>query len=342
MNLENQQIETLLIKLFSEKISLEEKALLMAWVNENAQNRKYCQELRNIWQVSHPSFLPEDIDVVGAEKRVMERMKEKKLINSSVIIWWQRVAAILFFPVFLLMGYLLFKAPYHLPPVAYQEIFSPYGMHSKIDLPDGSTVWLNSGSKLKYPVAFAHNERNVYLSGEAFFKVQSDKSHPFIVETERVIVNATGTQFNVEAYLTDTITAVTLVKGKVNVKIKNCGHINMQPDQRIVYNNISQNYQLTETDAKHWGLWKDGVLVFRDESLEEVFKRIGRTYNVDISVKDNIIAHQLYIATFEGESLDEILRLLKMTAPIKYKITYREKQADNEFNKEKIEVYRAQ
>ena len=340
MHIEN-QIESLLIKLFSETISREERALLKAWVNENAQNMCYYQELRNIWQVSHPSFSPEDIDVIGAEKRVMERMEEKKLINSSVFIWWQRVAAVLFLPVFLLMGYLLYKETSHSSIIAYQEIFSPYGMHSKVDLPDGSIVWLNSGSKLKYPVAFAHNERNVYLSGEAFFKVHSDKSHPFIVETERLKVTATGTQFNVEAYLTDTITVVTLVEGKVNVKIGSSKHINLQPDQRIVYNKVSQNFQLTETDAERWGLWKDGILAFRDEPLEDVFKRIGRTFNVDISVKDNIVARQHYIATFEGESLDEILRLLQMTAPIKYKITCREKQSDNEFNKEKIEVYRA-
>lgn len=339
--MENQQIETLLIKLFSETISLEERALLMAWVNENAQNRHYYEELRNIWQVSHPSFSPEDIDVTGAEKRVMAKIKEKKLVNSSVFIWWQRVAAVLFLPVFLLMGYLLYNKSSHSPIIAYQEIFSPYGMHSKVNLPDGSIVWLNSGSKLKYPVAFAHDERNVYLSGEAFFKVHSERSHPFIVETERLKVTATGTQFNVEAYLTDTITAVTLVEGKMNVKVGSSNPINLQPDQRIVYNKVSQNFQLTETDAERWGLWKDGILAFRDEPLEDVFKRVGRTFNVDISVKDNITAHQLYRATFEGESLDEILRLLKMTAPIRYKITSRKKQADNEFTKEKIEVYRA-
>ena len=88
-------------------------------------------------------------------------------------------------------------------------------------------------------------------------------------------------------------------------------------------------------------MWKDGILAFRDQPLADVFKRISRTFNVDIKVEDAVIASQLYRATFERESLDEILRLLKMTAPIEYKTIKRERQTDSVFKKEKIEVYRA-
>jgi transmembrane sensor len=170
--------------------------------------------------------------------------------------------------------------------------------------------------------------------------VHSDKKHPFRVNTEKLNVTATGTQFNVEAYSTDSITAVTLLEGKLDVKIGGSDGEKLQPNQRIVFNSNSNKYEMTNTVAKHWGLWKDGILAFRDESLEEVFKRLGRTFNVDIKVKDPVIAHQLYRATFEGESLDEILRLLKMSAPIRYKRSAREKQIGGEFKKEKIEVFR--
>jgi len=336
------QIESLIVKLFSECITPDEKTYLLAWVNSSARNRRYYEELKNIWQVSHPAFPPAEIDVAGAERKVMGQMQERKLINSSVFVWWQRVAAILIIPVIMFTGYLLFNESSRSAVIAYQEISSPFGMSSKVDLPDGSTVWLNSGSKLKYPVVFAENERNVFLSGEAFFKVHADKKHPFIVKTESLNVLATGTQFNVEAYLLDTITAVTLVEGKVDVKIGSSINEKLQPNQRLVLNSNSKTYQLTETDSRHWGLWKDGILAFRDEPLADVFKRIGRTFNVDIQVKDSVIARQLYRATFEGESLDEILRLLKMTAPIQYNSIGRGKQTDSLFNKEKIEVYREQ
>lgn len=334
---EEHDTKGLIVKLLSESITPEEKVILTDWLNEIPENRTYFAQLENIWQVAHPAFNPDEIDVMAAQERVMAKIQGRKWIQAPIIIWWQRVAAILILPVIILMGYLLLNQTKAV--TAFQEITSPFGMSSKVDLPDGSTVWLNSGSKLKYPVAFASGERNVYLSGEAFFKVHSDKTHPFVVATANVKVRATGTQFNVEAYLTDTITAVTLVEGKVDVNLYGDKNEQLKPNQRIVLNSNSKTYNLSETNAQHWGVWKDGILAFRDEPLEDVFKRIGRTYNVDIKVKDPVIARQLYRATFEGESLEEILRLLKLSSPIQYKRIDREKQSNNDFKKERIEVY---
>lgn len=336
-----QEIEELIAKLFSENITSDEKSTVASWLNESEENKLYFAQLRNIWQNSHPAFDPKEIDVTDAEEKVMNKIRGRRWTQTPVVIWWQRIAAIMILPVIMFMGYLLINQIPHAAVTAYQEITSPYGISSKVDLPDGSTVWLNSGSKLRYPVVFASRERDVYLSGEAFFKVHSDKCHPFIVATNNVKVRATGTQFNVEAYKSDTITAVTLVEGKVIVNFNGDSKEELFPNQRIVLNSKINKYQLFETDAKKWGLWKDGILAFRDEPLEDVFKRIGRTYNIDIQVKDQIVARQLYRATFERESFEEILRLLKMSAPIQYKRVGREKQADNEFNKDKIEVFRA-
>jgi len=291
--------------------------------------------------VLHPPFSPETINVVEAERKIMEQINDRNFIHSNLFVWWQRVAAILIIPVIVLAGYLMYSQSFSSTSseIAYQEITSPFGMSSKVNLPDGTTVWLNSGSKLKYPVVFVSNERNVYLSGEAYFKVHSDKTHPFIVLTEKMSVKATGTQFNVEAYSSDSITAVTLIEGKVDINIGKSIQERLKPNQRIVLNSNSSTYNITETDAKHWGIWKDGILSFRDEPLQDVFKRLGRTFNIDIKVKDTVVARQLYRATFDDESIDQILRLLKMSAPIKYKIIERAKQPDNNYNKEQIEVY---
>lgn len=336
------EIEELIVKSFSQSLNPEEKIYLDSWLDESKENKIHFVQLRNIWQVAHPAFNPDEIDAGKAEARVRRKILLQNCTHNSVAIWWQRAAAVLFLPLIILMGYLFFNRSQLKKVIAYQEVTSPFGISSKIELSDGSTVWLNSGSKLKFPVTFESKERKVYLSGEAYFKVHSDKSHPFIVKTCNMQIRATGTQFNVEAYPSGAYTAVTLMEGKVDVNLNKNQKEQLHPDQRIVLNSKTKKYSLVKTDAKNWGMWKEGVLVFRDESLEEVFQRIGRNFNIDIELKDSVLGKQIYRATFEGESLEEILRLLKMTAPIKYKRFGRNKLSDNKFTKERIEVFRAQ
>lgn len=334
------QIDEQIMKLFSGEISPEDKAALIAWINESNENKKYFQQLENIWHTAHPLFNPADIDVEKARTNILKRLESKSGRKIPFIVWWQRVAAILIIPVLLLAGIQFFQGSFKKSYIAYQEILSPLGMKSKITLPDGSVVWLNSGSKLKYPVEFTSDKREIQLSGEAFFKVHSDKKHPFVVSTKNLQVIATGTAFNIESYSNDSIAAVTLLEGKLNVEIGEKYTQKIVPNERLIFNYRTNKYAISKTDAKYWCVWKDGILAFRDEPLEDVFKRIGRTYNVDIIVKDKTVGQQLYRATFEGESLDEILRLLKISAPIKYKRFDRQLNGNNEFNKERIEVYK--
>jgi transmembrane sensor len=336
-----EKIDILIAKSFSGSISRVENDELESWFSESKENSLYYQELKNLWQILNPAFEPDSIDINEAERKFMKQIHERKFINSNIIVWWQRVAAIIIIPLIIAVAYLSYVQLFTSSKVdvAYQEISSPPGMSSKINLPDGTVVWLNSGSKLRFPVMFASQERNVFLSGEGYFKVKSDKQHPFIVFTDKMHVTATGTQFNVEAYQTDSITAVTLIEGKVDVNIGTSIVEKLKPNQRIVLNSNSNIFTVIETEAQHWGAWKDGILAFRNEPLSDVFKRLGRTFNVDIKVKDTVAARQLYRATFQEESLDEILRLLKLSAPIRYKKVERTKQNNNYFNRQLIEVY---
>jgi ferric-dicitrate binding protein FerR (iron transport regulator) len=337
-------IDELIAKWLSKAIGEEELQFLVQWIQESAENKAYFEQLKNIWQIANPAFNPSSINTEQAMSIVMNRIEHHKWTRMPIIIWWQRIAAIILLPIILVSVYLL--SVYHMPynyksAMVYQEISSPFGVSSEINLPDGSTVWLNSGSKLRFPIAFEGKERNVYLSGEAYFKVHSDKLHPFIVDTKHLKVTATGTQFDVESYLADTITSVTLIKGVVNVKIDKDKKIVLHPNQRLVFNSLSNQHNVTATDSQEWELWEEGILAFRDEPLEEVFQRIGRAFNVDISVKDQFIARQRYRATFKNESLDEILHLLQLTAPIKYKKTERKNLGNNYYSKETIEVFKA-
>lgn len=336
----NNEIDILISKLLSGNISFSEKNKLDEWLSISNDNRRYFDQMKNLWELSHPAFHPDNIDIEKATEKITERINSVNRKKLPLLVWWQRIAAILIIPLIALTGYLLNKETELAANDVYQEVFSPYGVRSKISLPDGSLVWLNSGSHLKYPVVFKNGSRNVVLTGEAYFEVQSDKKNPFIVNTERMSIEATGTAFNVEAYSTDTIVAVTLVHGKVGVNIDGRKNINLTPHQRISFNNQLSTYELTDTDPYKWCAWKDGILAFRDDRLDYVFKKIGLMYNVDISVMNKEIASQLYRATFQGESLEEILRLLKLSAPIRYVYTPRVRSTNGDYSKEKIQVFK--
>lgn len=336
----NSEIDILISKLLSGNLSSSDKIKLDEWLNISSDNREYFNQMQNLWHLSHPAFSPNSIDVEKAAEKITLKINEQNRVKLPLLVWWQRIAAILIIPLIAFTGYLMNRETEFAANDTYQEVFSPFGVRSKINLPDGSMVWLNSGSHLKYPVVFKKGSRNVVLTGEAYFEVQSDKKNPFIVDTKRMSVEATGTAFNVEAYATDTIVAVTLVHGKVDVNIDGRKNINLTPNQRISFNNQSSKYELMETDSYKWCAWKDGILAFRDDRLDYVFKKIGLMYNVDIAVTNKEIASQLYRATFQGESLEEILRLLKLSAPIRYVHTPRVRSANGDFSKEKIEVFK--
>lgn len=300
--------------------------------------------ITNVWEVSHPAFNPEEIDVNSAHRKVMEQILHPNQPVSvrpklSFLHYWQQVAAILLLPLLILSAYLYFKPASQIAET-YQELFTPYGTWSVVNLPDGSKVWLNAGSSLKYPTQFNDKQRVVSMQGEAYFEVESDKEHPFIVKTKQLTVEATGTAFNVNAYAPDHVAAVTLVKGKVAVTLDQKKTISLSPGEKIDYNLATSLYNVNKTNTYKWCSWKDGILIFRDDPLEYVFKRLGQTYNVEFILKDAELGKYSYKATFEGESLNEILRLLEMSAPIRCKEVSNRNSNNEKFEKQRIEVSR--
>lgn len=335
------QIQPIITAYLSGKATAEERSKLDDWVKQSPDNDRYYQEMRNIWQVMHPAFTPSEIHVFEAEKKVLANIATtRRNIARTLIIYWQRMAAVLVIPLLIICTYLFLEKDNGVyDEIEYQEVKSPHGTFSEVRLPDGTNVWLNGGSTLKYPLTFRKGERDVFLSGEGYFEVHSDKENPFIVKTDQITLRATGTAFNVEAYGSDSITAVTMVNGKIDVAFGNSSPVAMVPGERASFNNLTKQCLIAKTDPYKWYAWKDGLMIFRDDPLEFVFKKIGQTFNVNITVRDSAIAKQLYRATFEHESLDEILNLLKLTAPIQYKKYGRNKTADNQFDKLQIDVF---
>lgn len=343
MKEETEQMNNLIASYLSGEIDHEGRRQLEEWVARSEEHQRHFEETRNIWQLLHPAFDVEPGSATKALKDVWGKMETKERFTLRLYRKWSRVASILLLPLLGILIYmftLLDPLPYQ--EIACQEVTAPYGTKVNVRLPDGSYVCLNSGGKIKYPVEFKAGERNVYLDGEAYFEVHSDKKNPFVVHTRMLDVRATGTAFNVEGYASDTIGAVTMVKGIIEVVLNQKQEsLNLQPGQRMGYNTQSLRYQVEEVDTYKWCAWKDGKLIFRDEPLKDVFRKIGHIYNTDIVVKDEELARHLYRATFQKESLNEILRLMKLTIPM----TYVEKNStvgpDGTFSRRYIEVTRS-
>ena len=338
-------IEIIIFRYLSKEATPEDIKVLEDWISATPENYKSFLAQKNIWEISHPAFYPEEIDVDSAHRKVMEQILHQNRPPVSVrpklsfLHYWQQVAAILLLPLLILSAYLYFKPASQIAET-YQELFTPYGTWSVVNLPDGSKVWLNAGSSLKYPTQFSDKQRVVSMQGEAYFEVESDKEHPFIVKTKQLTVEATGTAFNVNAYAPDHVAAVTLVKGKVAVTLDQKKTISLSPGEKIDYNLGTALYNVNKTNTYKWCSWKDGILIFRDDPLEYVFKRLGQTYNVEFILKDAELGKYSYKATFEGESLNEILRLLEMSAPIRCKEVSNRNTNNEKFEKQRIEVSR--
>lgn len=253
---------------------------------------------------------------------------------------FSKVAAVLLVPALLTIAVLsYYSINFSDHSESWAEIHAPVGSRTEFQLPDGSHGWLNSGSSIKYPVNFAEH-RNVEISGEAWFDVVHRNSEEFRVITPYFDVKVLGTQFNVIAYDSEETAEVILEMGKVQVlgkddEVKG----ELKPDQKLVYNKLTKELITTSIDSKNYTSWKDGLLVFKNVSMEEIARRLERKYNTEIILHGDLLKSSVFRATFQDENLDEICKMLAIVAPIQYKIHKREKQPDNSFGKSKVEMW---
>jgi transmembrane sensor len=322
-----------------------ERVKLSNWISESESNRNYFEQVRNIWNESGNQIDPEMINTPLALEKVLGRISKP---NPVILIWryWQRIAAILIIPLAIgsiFMLYLSQQRRLTTSEVIYNEVHAAFGTRSAIILADSSLVWLNAGSSLKYPDRFNTETRQVFLEGEAYFEVRSDPSHPFIVNTPEIKVTATGTKFNIFDYDSESLAEVTLVTGKVNVKGNEISdsqlNLDLKHGQHFEYNRQTGDKNIIEEDTYKYIAWKDGKLIFRNDPLGEVLDKISLLFNVDIELQGESLKTFSYRATFEEETLDEILKLLKLSSPIDYRELKRDPLPDGSFPKKKIIIF---
>ena len=344
----NQNIISQIIAFLDGRISRDEVLSLKAWITQSEQNKAYFAEIKNIYEMSERKFDPSLIRNDIAMQKTLRRISpQKKTFRLGV--WLQRVAAVLFIPLLTASLYFHIQSRKNtintgLPPVHYCEMQTAVGLRSSITLSDSTRVWLNSGSKIRYSDRFTGNERTVYLEGEAYFEVTSSMQHPFVVNTPTIQVRATGTRFHVADFADSPIKEVSLLSGKVAVAKmdvnRNTTHLSdLEPGQHLEYDVPEHSTRLSEGDTYKYYAWKDNKMVFRNDPMTDVVKRISQLYGVEIELQGEELKSYRYRATFEDESLHEILRLLRLTAPFNYQEVKRKQQDDGTYTKPKIVIY---
>ncbi|MPM31195.1 hypothetical protein SDC9_77749 [bioreactor metagenome] len=194
-------------------------------------------------------------------------------------------------------------------------------------LPDGSVVWLNSASRLTYPINFEGDTREVQLVGEAYFEVVKDSLHPMIVSTgKNFYVEVLGTKFNLKAYSDDQVSQATLYSGEIKVHTANketneSKELLLKPMETILIGdkNLATLVSDLEEEKEINAEWKDGILTFNNTPLKEVIKSVQRWHGTQFTVKDSSILNYRITASFNSESAVQIMDMIRYISPVDYK-----------------------
>lgn len=328
----------------------EDEIIIQQWLNNTDTEHELSEESFRFWDEINPDRNINDYNGDHILDRIHHNiMIEEGTFSSKTkpkirfINYLTRIAAILTIPLLIASLLLYFQNRSFNNAVSWAEIHAPYGTRTDFSLPDGSTGHLNGGSSLRFPTKFDRNVRDVKLVGEAYFDVISNHEKPFIVSTESIDVKVTGTSFNIMAYADEPKTEVTLKNGKVEVfKKKNDKKISMgflKPSESFTYNYLTDSCKIQSVKTAERLSWIDGKLMFKYEPFEEVISRLNRWYNVNIVIKDESLNSYIYYGTFHNETLDEVLKLFQVTAPLRFRDFARDKKPDGSYEKRKIEIY---
>lgn len=268
------------------------------------------------------NFIPlEDADLLIDHSVPSDKMFQKinARIRSKLIRRWTFRAAAVLLPLVLILGlYLHLNTRVDIFGAGeYAEIYVPKGERMQMIFQDGTKVYINSDSYMRYPRKFGISERTVELKGEAYFVVAKNKNRPFVVNLNGPSIRVLGTSFNVEAYPENDDIKVNLDEGRINLKLLSDVEVPVSPGECVVYNKNTKSYRVNRnTDTGASSVWKSNVISFKDTPLDEVFSRLSRWYNVDFEVEDDIPS-DLHITLVSRHTLiEKVLEDLVKISPL--------------------------
>ncbi len=353
----NKDVKFIVFKYTAGYANSDEVREVEAWLEESAANKRYFDEIKDIWQTIITHHEGDEFDELVAWKKFQTKIHASQSSNDSRAVetragirkqsiillrkYWQIAAAVLIFVSFSINGVFILREKNADQGIT--EMVCPLGSKTQLSLPDGTQVWLNSGSRISYNGEFNQKNREVYLEGEGFFDVTKNQKKPFIVQTSDIDILVTGTSFNVKAYPEEGSIETTLIQGEItihNKSVKQIKPMKLLPRQKAIYirdegrlaisplelNSIQNQTKLEKkkviitnnADVEINTGWKDQKLVFKNESFENMLSKIERWYGVKIILMDEEIKKLHFNGTIEDETIHEVMNILQLTLPITY------------------------
>ncbi len=340
------------VNYLSGELTSNDSAILNKWLGKDEYNKLLFDQFSDIWQASSHNKLSKQIDANKAWNDLQNQIhiQDKKTRN---IVWHEiiRIAAVFVIALFLggLGYYFIDQKKEIIAEPQYVEYVSPLGSRSFVKLADGSKVWLNAGSTLKYKNTYGVNNRDLQLTGEAFFEVAKNKEIPFIVKTSEIDVIAVGTKFNVKAYSEEKTIETTLIEGCVELKSSTVNlkeNVFLKPNEMAVFTKKNQSLDLIanqqqnnisvpviakpklkpklkiieSVEPKPIISWKDKRWVINNEKLGDLAVKLERRYDVNFIFDNDLLKEYAFRGTLEDETLEQIMEAIKFSSPIKYVI----------------------
>lgn len=329
--MEKEHIYTLISKYFNDECTQDEISSILDWCNESEENKKEFIQLKKLWVISdrkNDKYISSSI--VKVWNNILATIlwqKKTKTYTKRTLTYYTTISAAA--AIVLMFGLNIFMNgdSWNNNDTEYTSFYMPRGEKGQLFLPDGTKVWLNSGSKITFGSDFNSKNRTVVLEGEAFFDVTKSDKHKFMVKTASVDVKVHGTAFSVTAYTRSDAVDVSLQSGSVSI-YKSGTDVelaSLTPNQRASIDKttfLAKTKLLTDDSDISWTFEE---LIFDHTPLKEVFSRMGNWYGVNIVIAPSSAQQNLkYRFKIKSESLIEILELINKMTPIEYKIDGKE------------------
>ncbi|MDX8339402.1 FecR domain-containing protein [Draconibacterium sp. IB214405] len=329
----NLDVDGLSAKFLSGNMSLEEQKEFKNWLNTSEENKKAFLKNKKVWEQTQLQLVSEKIaeDKINVlrklhshQTRILSRSRRQLLIY--------KLAAVVAIPLtFAISWYFLNTGSVQQPQLAQTicEVTAPKGHVAKCILPDGTEVWVNTGSSLTYDAgSFNGNLREVELTGEAYFEVAKNVEKPFTVKTEMANILVTGTSFNVKAYSGSDVFETILAEGGIDMEVNNTSSkqkISLVPGERAVYSEESNKIAIDKVEPEFFTSWRNGELLFKDATLNDLIVELERIYDIDFHLTDKKLGEFRFRGMFSyNNNLIEALEKVKRTAQIDYRIENKE------------------
>lgn len=319
--MEQQELYLLITRHFNEQTALWEEDFLADWLESAAENRQTYNVLKELWQASHQRSDTALVNAALQDVKQRIRQRQQPALITMMKQYLTQIAAAAVVTGMIISSVFYLRHSTKPQPIAYVERTGLPGQVLTLTMPDSTIVHLAPHSTIRYTQDFGKTDRHIILEGEAFFDVTKNAHRPFTVLAGELSVLVLGTRFNVAHYKGQDSAAVSLVEGKVQVSTPAQPHpVDLQPGQELFYDSHAKQAFTRDYDVESVTGWTSRLLIFRNESLAVVARKLEQLYDVEIIFTDPAMANYKLFAKFRDKPLHYILDVIKATGNLDYTI----------------------